>query len=175
MRTATTTRRAYILFGAVVAMVGTAAGGVFYRVTLPPDKIVLDTDCSVRGINRVSADIHGSGFWETQLEAIENERSALSEQPAKVAVAMASVTAIMQKFEAETDQIEAQLYREHPELAPSPAEKEAANLRKRADDLDRQNLFSLINEARVRRIDWLNSCEPVVRRWLSDGDAAYPR
>lgn len=147
--------------GAVIcAAIGSlVAAGIAYRLTLPPTSLVLEADCSVRGISHLSADIYPAKFWAIQLKALQGERDKLLAQPA----ALASAEAMMQKLDADTDEITAKLYREHPEISPTRAESVAAALRKRADDLDRQDAYALMNEAGRRRINWLNGCEPAVR------------
>jgi hypothetical protein len=133
-----------------------ALAGVFAWVTWPTaDRLRLE-DCSPNGLfARLSAAIHGDGFWRAQLAEIVGQRQRLEGWEGKQADTQATLDAAVRQSE----EMMNALYRAHPELAPTDAQIAANRLRALADKIESDEANRILSEAMPRQIATLRHCE----------------
>jgi hypothetical protein len=106
----------------------------------PPKEIVVNSNGEIPGLLRkLSEKIHGDKFWESQLTKIRNEIIKEESMPLEKA-----------KRKQEFEEMMKKVYVENPNLRPklTPAEK----LRRRADELEKQESERKIEKLRQERI-----------------------
>ena len=97
-----------------------------------PGRVVVDSGGGMSWFNSIQAIVQGKKFWRSQNELAKKLLQTLQQQPREDA-----------KFEAEMRELEAELERSDAEvcakdraLCLTPAEQEAAKLRKMADEIE---------------------------------------
>ena len=120
----------------------------------PPKEIVVNSNGEIPGLLRkLSEKIHGNKFWESQLTKIHNEIIKEESMPFEQA-----------KRKQEFEEMMKKVYAENPNLKPklTPAEK----LRRRADELEKQESERYIEKLRQERIKNLYEKKQLLERKL---------
>ena len=120
----------------------------------PPKEIVVNSNGEIPGFFRkLSEKIHGDNFWESQLTKIRNE--IIKEE---------SIPIEQAKRKQESEEMMKKVYAENPSLSPklTLAEK----LRRRADELEKQESERHIEKLRQERIKNLNEIKKFIERKL---------
>ena len=120
----------------------------------PPKEIVVNSNGEIPGLLRkLSEKIHGDKFWESQLTKIHNEIIKEESMPFEQA-----------KRKQEFEEMMKKVYAENPNLKPklTPAEK----LRRRADELEKQESERYIEKLRQERIKNLYEKKQLLERKL---------
>jgi hypothetical protein len=136
---------------------------VLLWLTWPTGGQLTTETCAPNGlIAGLSASIHGKGFWRTQMGDIRHQLDEAENWERTQAE-------IRQRVEAGTGEVIrganealAEIYREHPNLAPSQAQQFADRLRAQADAVERAEGDRLISEIIKRRLPVLRRCEVII-------------
>jgi len=141
-------------------------GGVaffFYWLSTPPEKIAFDGQCRPDGFPaKLSEVVHGSGFWNTQLDALRKKRADLEDRPRRYAETQVRVEPFLRELDTRT----AQFWAEHPQVAPTPAQQVADALRKQADEIEQAEMLKLWMLSLSESIAHLSKCETVIQSLL---------
>lgn len=148
------------------ALVFAACLGIAVWASYPPKELAIDNACMPDGFWRaVSEAVYGDKFWRPQIHAVITDLKRLEREPRVIAAANAQIEAQLQKSNAFLEE----QYRQHPQLAPSPAQQHASQLRAHADTIEAAELDATVNALRARRIDWLIRCGAKLEQQHSDG------
>jgi len=126
----------------------------------PPQRLSVTESCNPDGtVSRVKALVQGRRWWRYQLGFLDLEIQRCKDEPARHARIRADVEAL----KTQTRQTMEGLYKEHPELRPSPEQRAADELRAQADALEQAELEEFIEKARVKELEWLSACRPQIQ------------
>lgn len=125
-----------------------------------PGKVVVDKNGNIKGlINKARASIQMKRFWKNQLKEINAELKWQLGEPLRKAKLDREMKQIFNEF----DQSMEEMYREHPEMRPSVAERQAEALRERADQIEQQEFDRYLEKMRLERIAELRNILPLVK------------
>lgn len=126
-------------------------------------RVVVSSAGNVHGaLDAVRESIQGESFWRHQLKLAERELSRLRKEPEE----NRRMRAELKRFEYESRKQDEVFYKEHPELRPTAAERQAELLRQKAEDIENQEFEREMNAYRVQRIRELERVVEVIARRL---------
>lgn len=133
---------------------------VAYLYVSSPGKVVVDEAGYVKGLmNTARAALQGKNFWKDQLREVHSDlQRELSEPHRK-----AELDREMNQMLREVDQSTEEMYRVHPDMRPSPEERQAEALRERADQIEQVEVDRFLEKIRLERIAELRKILPVVQ------------
>lgn len=141
------------------AVAFSACLGLAVWASYPPKELAIDNACMPDGFwTAVSEAAYGDKFWRRQIQAVNHGLQWLEREPKVIAVANAKIDSQLQKSNAFLEE----QYRRFPQLAPTPAQQYAFQLRELADKVENEEMLAASERAaeasRARRIDWLIRC-----------------
>jgi hypothetical protein len=142
------------------AVVVVAAAAI---VLSSPRHLVLDKSCKViGGVNRARAAVQGCSFWAKQLAILDSDLVFAREWPARAERIEADLNRAIAPTMAEADDSMEDLYRNHPELRPSPEEQRAEKLREMASAEEARGREREMREMMAKQVLWLEGLRPLV-------------
>jgi hypothetical protein len=133
---------------------------VAYLYFSSPGKLVVDEAGDVEGLtNKARAILQGKSFWKDQLREVTSDLQQELSEPQRKAQLDREMNQGLRKF----DQSMEEMYREHPDLRPSPEERLAQVLRDRADEIEQAESDRFLEKIRLKRIAELRKILPVVQ------------
>ena len=133
--------------------------GVAYLYLSSPGEVVVQDNGKVAGlINQAREALQGKGFWKKQLFEVDKELVWELGEPKRNAELNREFRAMDREFEKEQEQ----MYREHPDMRPSAAERQAEALRERADAIEQAELERELEQCRLQQIAELRRIKRLV-------------
>lgn len=124
-----------------------------------PEKLVVDSDGQISGyINNLRQSAQGERFWRQQLGLVREEIDYIEKAPQRAR----EMEALMAQADRELMQFNQELYRDHPELRPSPAQLRAQQLRDAADRIEDLQFQAIIRQAEQESLRRLRITEQVI-------------
>ena len=127
---------------------------IAYLAYSKSNKIAVDEQANVTGIiASLKEHAQGNDFWEGQLALVTNEIKQEESFPIK----MAELKDNLNKIVIETQESMQQFYEENPSLKSvrSDAQRQADELREKADDIEQAEMDAFLEEMRLERIEKL--------------------
>lgn len=144
----------------VKVVAGLLAGAVMYMYYSIPNKIVVDNNGNIDSlINEIRASMQGNEFWKDQLNRINSELDWQLGGPQRQAKLVGEMNQIFGEF----NQSMEETYRNHPEMRPSAAKRQAEALRERADQIEQQEFYHELEKHRLDRIKVLRNLIPLIK------------
>jgi hypothetical protein len=136
----------------------------------PPPRLVLDNSCTIQGpINRARAGIQGRRFWVGQLRYLDKDLAFAREWPEKFARIGADMDRAIAPAIKDLDASMEDLYREHPELRPTPEVRQAEQLREQATEAEARAIDLDMRRILAERGQELEKLRPLVLREIDAG------
>jgi hypothetical protein len=129
----------------------------------------LDERCEPDGLAAsMYATVSPERFWSNQLKEINEELAAEQRWPEEQERLRREARQVGAEAVAEADRVMEEVYRQYPQLRPSPAQQQAETLRRMADQLEHANHLPLredwayFAQARAYKctFSWSNDCPP---------------
>ena len=131
-----------------------------YLYLSSPGKVVVDEVGDVKDlINTARAALQGKNFWKDQFREVNSALQRELSEPQR----RAELDSEMNQMLREVDQSTEEMYREHPDLRPSPEERQAEILRERADQIEQAEFDRFLEKIRLERIAELRKLLPVIQ------------
>lgn len=153
-----------------IALIVVYAVGLGGWLTWPPREKALDHSCRPAAfLSAASEGLHGKGFWRAQFDAFQRARILEEGEPARRAERDEYTARILREQSEQSARVLQDNLAKLPQLATrkSPAEREAEELRARADRIEEaerpQRIKQFFDDGHRRRIEWLLRCERVAR------------
>lgn len=132
---------------------------VAYLAMSSPKGVVVTEDGSVKGIQNVArAGLQGTKFWEQQSKAVLTKIAWLETQPERAAWVNARTAELNAQAEARLQES----YAKYPSIKPSEAQQRADKLREEADRIEQEELDAKLEQARLRKIQYLQRLIPII-------------
>ena len=133
----------------------TAIGLIFIYIFISsPGGVVIESTGNIDGLtNEFRLLLQGDRFWRGQLKEIEENLQWELSEPER----MAEVERTIREVDKDANEIMEDLYRENPTLRPSPASREANALRRRADRIEEAQMWRMLEEHRLERVEKLRA------------------
>jgi hypothetical protein len=143
----------------LVVATGCAAIFAAYLLLSTPERLVVDQAGNVEGLaNNGRLLLQGQRFWQDQLrEATKALDRELTEPQRR-----AEGYRLEAELSAEMRRSDADYYRQHPEMRPTPGELKAQALREMADRIEEQEFDQMMEPSRLREIERLRAVLAVV-------------
>jgi len=160
-----------------LAVLACVIGGVFLWLTWPTFGQLSVENCTPdTAIAKLSALIHGDGFWRVQLADIRYQRDEAENWDRTQAEKRQRISEIL----AQTDEVllrekewRTEMYRKYPSLAPSQERQLADRMRERteqmkaeADAVELGKFESMLSERMRKNVPVLQRCETLIREKL---------
>lgn len=124
-----------------------------------PTELVVDSSGQISGyVNNLRVSAQGEKFWQQQLELVRREIDYLERAPQRAR----EMDAEMAQLERELMEWNQELYRDHPELRPSPAQIRAQQLRDEADRIEDQQFKAMIKRVEQESLSRLREIETII-------------
>jgi hypothetical protein len=133
-----------------------------------PGSHELTANCEPESIfSSMRAMLFGKVFWEQQLDAVRTKAKAADNWDTTMATVDSSLKESLDKSRAELER----LYAQHPDLAPSPAERRAQQLRDLADAIEAQDVATRTSLAKHAESEKYRTCENIIVEKLRASNA----
>jgi hypothetical protein len=164
-----------------LAVLACVIGGVFLWLTWPTmGQLSVESCTPDTAIAKLSALIHGEGFWRVQLADIRYQRDEAenwdrtqAEKRQRISEILAQTDEVLRRQNEEM----AETFRKYPRLAPSPEQQLAYRMQEQAEEMNAQavamelaKLESRLSEKMRKKVPVLQRCETLIRekrRWTA--------
>ena len=134
-----------------------------YLVLSSPDEVVIKKNSDVSGLlNTIRARLQGKSFWQNQLKQVDQELEWLKSQPERTERINIEIDKILRENEESMEK----LYKKYPKIHPSPSKSTTESLREMANEVERAEFESLMENYRLERIYELEMLRRIIRRKL---------
>ncbi len=132
---------------------------VLYLSVSKPEGIVVNEHGDIEGItNQIRESLQGTAFWQHQAQVIRARLDRELSAPNRRAELKSKMAATLSEHERFMEK----MYQKYPESRPSPAELHAEALRKKADEIEQEELNLITEELRLKKISSLRKVLLVV-------------
>ena len=122
---------------------------IVYLALSSPSHLVVSVHGDIIGITNVArAALQGRQFWQEQAQVAKAELKWTLVAPKLHAERKARIAELLKR----TDQVLNEIYERHPNMNPSPAEKNAEALREEANEIEQVELDQILEQRRFKRI-----------------------
>lgn len=128
-----------------------------------PEEVVVTPTGQILGIlNQARASMQGRTFWKDQLDQAHRTFRWEQGEPERAAERAAGLRQVIETVERENKKIREQVYRESPNLRPSPAARQSEALRELADRIEQAETERMLEQLRLERIANLERTLPLL-------------